>query len=129
MMSMTAHQISSNLTRDQKRIDRLFLCFSAAYGHVWLSIYKSGDFLDYSKKSWLKELTHFDDKALQYAIGVCIKNHPLPPTLPQFIDCCKAYTKRYDFFKKEEESVKSNKATADFYLQKIKSILKQGAKL
>ena len=128
-MKTTAPQTSSNLARDQKRIDRLFLCFSAAYGHVWLSIYKSGDFLDYSKKSWLKELTHFDDKALQYAIGVCIKNHHLPPTLPQFIDCCRAYNKRYDFFKPEEESIKSSQETADFYLQKMKLILKQGAKL
>lgn len=126
---MTIPQTSSNLAREQKRIDRLFLCFSAAYGHVWLRIYKSGDFLDYSKKAWLKELNKFDDKALQYAIGVCIQNHHLPPTLPQFIDCCREYSKRYDFFKKEEESLKSDKATADFHLQQIKAILTKGAKL
>lgn len=115
----------TSLSLEESRIDNLFLSFLSAYGHTWLSIYKSKDSLAHGKKTWLKELLEFDNESLEYAIDKCIKHYRLPPTLPQFVECCKSYSRHTDFFKKEEEVLKQDKRIADFHLQKIKAILKE----
>lgn len=114
---------SVSIARHQKRVDRLFLRFSAMYGHVWRSIYKTDEFLDYSKKAWLEGLMGFEDKSLEHALQLCLQRCPFPPTLPYFIECCKAYHKPDVFFQSKEEPQKANPAVAHMHLEKIKTML------
>lgn len=114
---------SANSTRNQKRIDRLFLRFSAMYGHVWRSIYKTDDFLKYSKEAWLKGLSGFEDKNFEHALRVCLKTYPLPPTLPQFIECCKSYHAASDFVQAAKVDQKRDLNVAYAHLQQIKTML------
>jgi hypothetical protein len=114
---------SVSIARHQKRVDRLFLRFSAMYGHVWRSIYKTDEFLDYSKKAWLEGLMGFEDKSLEHALQLCLQRCHFPPTLPHFIECCKAYHKPDVFFQSKEESQKADPAVAHMHLEKIKTML------
>jgi hypothetical protein len=93
------------------------------YGHVWRSIYKTDEFLEYSKKAWLEGLMGFEDKSLEYALQTCLQSCPFPPTLPHFIDCCKAYHKPDVFFQSKDTPHKADPAVAHMHLEKIKAML------
>lgn len=114
---------SVNSARHQKRIDRLFLRFSAMYGHVWLSIYKTEAYLDYTKKMWLDALLKFEDKSIEYALQLCLNKYTFPPTLPQFIECCKPYQNAGVFFQKQESMQTSDLSVAQIHIDKIRGIL------
>ena len=104
-----------------KRIDKLFLKMAAMYGHVWRSLYKSDAFLAFTKTEWSKGLMRFDDKTVDKALLSCLSNWELPPTLPQFVDCCKAYTKRMMY---EKDVIKPcTPAVAEANLNQIKNFL------
>lgn len=74
-----------------KRIDSLFLRFAAIYGHVWKSLYKSDEFLIFSKKEWFHAVKEFDDLVLDKALATCRKTRKYPPTLPEFIESCNLF--------------------------------------
>jgi len=94
------------------------------YGHVWRSIYKTDEFLDYSKKVWLEGLIGFEDKSFEHALQTCLKTYPLPPTLPQFIECCKTYQKPDVFFQSKDVIKKADPAVVKIHVEKIKALLK-----
>ena len=54
-------------------IEGLFLRLAAIYGHVWKSLYKHDELLEFNKLEWLDALAPYEesiiDKALQYCLS------------------------------------------------------------
>lgn len=119
--------MSSNLQpteASRKRIDRLFLSFSAFYGQLWRSQFKSDDFLGFMKNEWLHALQHIEDKHMDEAVKKCGASKEFPPTLPQFIDLCKTAKRQHVFTNlNKEEYKKAKPEVALKYLAQIKAIL------
>lgn len=118
----------TNSERNVKRIDRLFLRFAAFYGHVWRSLFKSDEFLTFTKKEWQQGLIDFEDNLLEKAADVCRANQGYPPALPLFIDICKSL-KNSVVPTLNEKQVKSSVTAitpeiAEENLRKIKAILR-----
>ncbi len=80
---------SENPEDYDKRMDTLFSRFAAIYGHVWISSYPTADSLKFAKCEWSDALTRFDNQALKQALIDCREHNKFPPTLPEFIACCK----------------------------------------
>ena len=91
MPQKSTSSISTNAEKHSKRIDRLFLRFAAMYGHVWKSLYKNDEFLAFTKQEWRNALTRFDDDVIEKVLTHSQNHWEYPPTLPQFIECCKAH--------------------------------------
>lgn len=96
--SHPSQETSSPLIKDvsiDKRIDRLFLRLGAIYGHIWFSTYKNEYLLKITKEEWTDALQPFDTSILKDALLRIREHNPYPPTLPQFIECCKALRNRH----------------------------------
>jgi hypothetical protein len=115
--------------KNRKRIDRLFLKFTAFYGQLWRSQLKCEDFMGFMKNEWCEALAHVEDKNLDKAIQHCLNKKEFPPTLPHFIDLCKE-EKKSIFFQKnqQEERNKSKPEVALKYLTQIKKKLQMNTK-
>lgn len=70
-------------------MDTLFSRFAAMYGHVWTSSYPTAGSLKFAKYEWSDALRRFDKQALKQALIDCREHNKFPPTLPEFIACCK----------------------------------------
>ncbi|HBB6940322.1 TPA: Vir protein [Legionella pneumophila] len=70
-------------------MDTLFSRFAAMYGHVWVSSYPTADSLKFAKWEWSDALKRFDNQALKQALIDIREHNKFPPTLPEFIACCK----------------------------------------
>ncbi|HAT1762274.1 TPA: Vir protein [Legionella pneumophila] len=80
---------SGNPEDYDKRMDTLFSRFAAMYGHVWISSYPTADSLKFAKWEWSDALRRFDNQALKQALIHIREHNKFPPTLPEFIACCK----------------------------------------
>lgn len=107
----------------RKRIDRLFLSFSAFYGQLWRSQFKSDEFLMFMKNEWFQALQDIEDKHMNEAVNQCRQSKEYPPTLPQFIDLCR-HAKKRRVFRKIEDHKKRSQEVAHQHLAKIKAMLK-----
>src|SRR5476651_1338270 len=65
---------------NRKRIDRLFLSFTAFYGQLWRSQFKSDEFLNFMKNEWFQALQEVEDKNIEEAIINCRDKKQFPPT-------------------------------------------------
>ena len=115
--------VSADLERQKHRIDSLFLRLAAMYGHIWRSLYKSDGFLAFTKTEWLDGLARFEDKVIEKALMTCLNNWELPPTLPQFVDSCRAHSKLGEDGKCARISKPSSPDVAHMHLNQIKAIL------
>jgi hypothetical protein len=106
-----------------KRIERLFLCFSAFYGQLWRSQFKSEEFLKFMKQEWFEALKNIEDKFVNEAINSCRLHKEFPPTLPQFMSLCMEAKKR-TVFHQEEAYKKAHPEVVKQYLAKMKELLK-----
>lgn len=66
----------------------------AIYGHVWWSSFQNEKALEFAKKEWSDGLMRFDKYTLKESLLKFRESKEFPPTLPQFIACCKAVMKR-----------------------------------
>lgn len=114
---------SQNTPSNRKRIDGLFLKFAAYYGSVWRSQFKQEDFLEFAKREWAKALGEFEDKVIEQATLASLAGRELPPTLPQFIDLCRAAKKRLAFMPPKRCNKPRNLELAYAQLKKMKQIL------
>ena len=125
-LANTREAMSSNLTpanQTLKKIDNVFLRFSAIYGHVWQSQYRDKDYIQFAKKEWANVLKSFDTEIINQTIDFCIKQIDLPPTLAQFYRLCKqTLSAKHEHPQLENTLV--NSALAKEYLKQIKNILK-----
>lgn len=114
---------SVNSERQKARIDSLFLRLAAMYGHVWRSLYKSDAFLAFTKTEWLYGLMQFEDNILDKTLMTCLNNWEFPPTLPQFVESCRAHSKLVRDGKCDRISKPSSPDVAHAHLNQIKAIL------
>ena len=114
---------SADLERQKRRIDSLFLRLAAMYGHIWRSLYKSDAFLAFTKSEWLDGLIRFEDNIIEKTVMTCLNHWELPPTLPQFVDACKAHSKIGQGGKCSRISKPSSPDVAHAHLSQIKTIL------
>ena len=115
---------SQPIEANRKRIDRLFLSFSAFYGQLWRSQFKNDDFLAFMKNEWVQALQDIEDKHIDEAVKNCREGKEYPPTLPHFIDLCKTAKKQHVFnYQNKEEIKKAKPETARKHLEQIKAIL------
>ncbi len=124
-MSLSSQPSETN----SKRIDRLFLIFSAFYGQLWRSQFKNEDFLVFMKNEWHLGLLQFADDHIEEAVKKCRNIKEFPPTLPHFIDLCKSAKNVYEFHNlKKEPCDKANPEVAFHHLAKIKAMLQMKSK-
>lgn len=114
---------SSTTAATRKRIDRLFLSFTAFYGQLWRSQFKNEEFIEFMKNEWANALNHVEDNFLQEALTLCRNKKEFPPTLPQFIELCRDAKKR-TVFREKATYKKSRPEVAALHLEKIKAMLK-----
>lgn len=80
----------------EKRIERLFLRFSAIYGYLWWNMYNNKELLEATKLEWSTSLKRFDNQILKEALLSYREKKGYPPALPEFMDCCNAIQKRFE---------------------------------
>jgi hypothetical protein len=85
-----------NTEKHNKRIDSVFLRLAAIYGHVWRSLFKSNEFLAFTKNEWQEGLKQFEDEVLNQAIDQYRNQNEMPPSLSQMITYCKQIKKTKD---------------------------------
>ena len=107
----------------RKRVDQLFLRFAAIYGHMWKSLYKSDEFLAYTKQEWMDSLEKFDSNILDKALLHCKEKESYPPSLPLFVEICKSCVRRHDNIDKQEAPHKCDPAIARMHLDQLRAML------
>ena len=109
--------------RHRKCIDRLFLTFSAYYGQVWRSQFKSDEFLTFAKNTWVEALMAFEEKHIEEATKLCRNKKDFPPTIPQFVDMCNLFKNKNNGLEPKERYQKAKPEVAQYNMQKIRQRL------
>lgn len=86
-------------------------------------MYKSDEFLAFTKGEWLEGLNRFEDNTLDKALLSCRDQWEYPPNLPQFIESCKQHCSRKKGFSTPETVKKGSSEVVEMNLKKIKNIL------
>ena len=115
--------ISADIAKHKQRIHKLFLRFAAIYGHVWKGLYKSDEFLAFTKNEWLDALKEFDDSSIDKALLNCRSQWEYPPSLPQFMEACKRIASKDKGFYTRSPVQKGDPEVATMYMKKIKTML------
>lgn len=104
-------------------INRIFLKLAAIYGNTWRNIYKSHEFLQFTKQEWLEGLAGYEEKLLYQTIAICRQTLKFPPTLPEFIDCYKYIQSKHSFFFRKEQVEPASIEVVNENLTKMKEML------
>lgn len=125
MNQTTPKSSFSTITEDdRKRIEKLFLRFTAIYGHIWKSIYKSEQLLEVTKQEWAMNLKPFNNQILKEVLMDCTQHLNHPPTLPLFISKCRSIEKRMnEHFSRQKPMKVICSEAADLNLKKMREIL------
>ncbi|QBR84679.1 hypothetical protein E3983_10070 [Legionella israelensis] len=110
----------------EKHIETLFIRFTAIYGHLWLNAYQNEHVLETAKKEWFESLLPFKGIYIKEALQLIKKQSHFPPSLPMFVDCCKAVEARYKPLTHSTEPVKkSAPEVVKRYINQMKSYLRK----
>ena len=101
----------------------MFLKFSIFYGHIWRSQFKNEHFFNLARNGWQEALEGVDAPVLDEAIEECLKQRDMPPTLSQFMDCCKQLSNKNAGFYIPAVVEKANPTIAEANLRKMKLML------
>jgi hypothetical protein len=85
----TAIPSSTNSGNSTEWVNTIFIKFSIFYGQIWRSQFKNEDYSRLARKEWALAIAIFDETLINEAIQDCLQRREFPPTLSQFIDCCK----------------------------------------
>lgn len=78
--------------RNMKRVERIFARLDVIYPSKWRAWMKDDQTANLAKAEWEKDIRPFADGAIAHALEDCKRmNVEWPPTLPQFLQLCKAY--------------------------------------
>ena len=123
--NQTTSSSSKEAALYERVIDTLFIRFAAIYGHAWSSLHKEGKLIEMFKREWADALRKFDKTIIRDALIYCRSRYRLPPTLPEFIDCCKSFQSRSQTtpLPSQEELFVRNVETSQQFLTQIKNIL------
>ena len=125
---VTAKPNSKSSGECTEQINEMFLKFSIFYGHIWRSQFKNEHYFNLARQQWQEAIIEFEKTTIDEAIEVSIKQRDMPPTLAQFVDCCKQIIRKLAGFYRPEPVVKANPDVAVENLRKIKSILNMPSK-
>ena len=123
MIPAPTSSTSADIAKHKQRIHKLFLRFAAIYGHVWKGLYKSDEFLAFTKNEWLDALKEFEDSSIDKALLNCRSQWEYPPSLPQFIEACKRIASKDKGFYTISPVQKGDPEIAAMYMKQIKTIL------
>ena len=104
-------------------IEGLFLRLAAIYGHVWKSLYKHDELLEFNKLEWLDALAPYEESIIDKALQYCLSHWEYPPTLPQFLACCRLHSTRGQYEKYTTGSMPSSHEVAHAHLNQIRAHL------
>lgn len=76
------------------RMDVLFTRLGAMYGQLWWNNYRTESLLLLAKQEWSEGLQRFDNQILKEVLVTYREQKTYPPSLPQFVECCKAALNR-----------------------------------
>lgn len=76
-------------------IDRLFERFALMYGKHWFDQW-GGLAIDDVKAAWATDLAFASGEQVRKALDHCRANNKFPPTSPEFVGLCKAFSTTYD---------------------------------
>lgn len=79
--------------------------------------------MDFAKKEWMDALKAFSDSTVKRAIDECRSHHEMPPTLPQFISCCRSVVKRQFIRVEEKPFMPASREVIDFHIKKLRESL------
>jgi hypothetical protein len=76
-------------------IDRLFERFALMYGKHWFDQW-GGLAIDDVKAAWATDLAFASGEQVRKALDHCRTHNKFPPTSPEFVGLCKAFSATYD---------------------------------
>lgn len=127
MISNPSQKVDASETRVKQfadvRMDILFTRLGAIYGQLWWTNFHNEQMLSLAKQEWSEALERFDNQILKVVLNQIREIRHFPPSLPQFVDSCRAeLNRRAPKFIRDYCKV-SHIETAKFHLQAIKTIL------
>lgn len=106
------------------RIDILFTRLGAIYGQFWWNNYRNEDLLLLAKQEWSEGLKRFDNQIFKDVLVIYRENKNYPPSLPQFVESCRATQARRVPHPAREETRSSSLEVAKQHIETMKQILK-----
>ena len=106
------------------RIDILFTRLGAIYGQLWWNNYRTEDLLLLAKQEWSEGLKRFDNQIFKEVLVVYREQKNYPPSLPQFVESCRATQARRVPHPIREEMRSANLEVAKQHIAAMKKILK-----
>ncbi|MHA3183298.1 Vir protein [Legionella pneumophila] len=119
-MVTTTSQTSSNY---DLRIDILFTRLGAIYGQLWWNNYRTEDLLLLAKQEWSEGLKRFDNQIFKDVLVIYREQKNYPPSLPQFVESCKATQARRVPHPAREATRPSSLEVAKQHIAAMKKIL------
>ena len=89
LQDQTTSSNSGETASYDKRIDTLFIRFSSIYGHLWINNFNDERTIFFAKKEWSDGLKPFNNAIIKEALLQFREKHRFPPSIPEFIACCK----------------------------------------
>jgi hypothetical protein len=106
------------------RIDILFTRLGAIYGQLWWNNYRTEDLLLLAKHEWSEGLKRFDNQIFKDVLVIYREQKNYPPSLPQFVESCRATQARRVPHPAREDSRTSSLEVAERHIAAMKQILK-----
>lgn len=106
------------------RIDILFTRLGAIYGQLWWNNYRTEELLLLAKHEWSEALKRFDNQIFKDVLVIYREQKNYPPSLPQFVESCRATQARRVPQLAREEIRPSSLDVAKLHLAAMKKILK-----
>jgi len=95
------------------------------YGHLWINQYQDEEYISLSKCEWQGGLKVFDSEILAKVLERCRDKLIYPPSLPMFINFCKAEQKaKTCFVERDDLQIIANKEVGKAHIAKIRSMLR-----
>lgn len=106
------------------RIDILFTRLGAIYGQFWWNNYRTEDLLLLAKQEWSAGLKRFDNQIFKDVLVIYREQKNYPPSLPQFVESCRATQARRVPNSVKEVIHTSSIEVAEEHIAAMKQILK-----
>lgn len=106
------------------RIDILFTRLGAIYGQLWWNNFRTENLLLLAKQEWSEGLKRFDNQIFKDVLVIYREKKNYPPSLPQFIEICKATLARRVSRSTRKETCSSSLEVAKLHIAEMKKILK-----
>jgi len=94
------------------------------YGSLWSSRFRSDSVIKAAQREWGTALYEFSPDDIGNAFGKLRREFPRPPSMTEFLNCCREYRKlrieKEGYNENQIEAQPSSQETVDKYLDKMK---------